>query len=263
MSTRVKTGLVAGSVFAALVLFGRQLGFGVMVAAVAVLGAAEYARIVQPQVSAREVWFIAAWAGVIVLGFHAAHAAVPGGLVSLGALLYLGMWIRGPGPTDRTLAAWGAALGAWILIAYFLGHALYIRRFGPSPILFISIVVVLGDTAAYYFGTAYGVHRLAPAVSPKKSVEGAAASLAAGILGAAIAALVLPLPHSFPTSVALGVVLNAGAQLGDLAESLIKRCAGVKDSGAIFPGHGGVLDRIDGFLFTVPLYASFLTIRGA
>jgi phosphatidate cytidylyltransferase len=121
----------------------------------------------------------------------------------------------------------------------------------------------LGDTAAYYVGTAFGTHSLAPSVSPKKSVEGALASLAAGTIGAAFIALILPLPHSFWTSLVVGVGLNAAAQVGDLAESLIKRCAGVKDSGTLFPGHGGVLDRVDGFLFSLPLYATFLTMRGA
>ena len=111
-------------------------------------------------------------------------------------------------------------------------------------------------TAAFYGGTAFGAHRLAPAVSPKKSVEGAVASAATALfLG-----LVLPLPHSAGTSLGLGVALDVAAQTGDLAESLLKRCAGVKDSGSLFPGHGGVLDRVDSFLLALPLYASCLQL---
>jgi phosphatidate cytidylyltransferase len=130
-------------------------------------------------------------------------------------------------------------------------------------VVYVLAVVWAGDTAAYYVGTAFGAHALAPSVSPKKSVEGAVASLVAGALAAGVVGLLLPLPHSVGASVALGLVLNAAAQLGDLAESLFKRCAGIKDSGDVFPGHGGVLDRIDGFLFVLPLYAAFLIGSGA
>jgi len=95
-------------------------------------------------------------------------------------------------------------------------------------------------------------------VSPNKSVEGALASLvAAAAVGAAASAL-LPLPHAWPAGALLGVVLNLLAQYGDLIESLLKRCAGCKDSGSLFPGHGGLLDRVDALLPVLPVYAGYL-----
>jgi phosphatidate cytidylyltransferase len=263
LSQRLKTALVAGPICVALLLFGGTIGFGFLVAVIAAVGAAEYAKIAHPGVTAVEVSFLAGWAVVVVLGFLAASHAVPGALLVLGALLYLGGWIVGPGPTKETLGRWGAALGGWIFVAYFLGHALWIRGHGVAPVLYILAIVWVGDSAAYYVGSAFGSRPLAPSVSPNKSVEGAVASLVGGALAAGIAGLVLPLPRPFYASLVMGVILNAVAQLGDLAESLFKRCADVKDSGTLFPGHGGVLDRIDGFLLTLPVYAAFLTLAGA
>jgi phosphatidate cytidylyltransferase len=118
------------------------------------------------------------------------------------------------------------------------------------------------DTAGYFVGRRFGRRKLAPIVSPKKTVEGAFGGLAGGVIGGVIAHFtilpVLPLLNA----VALGVVATALGQLGDLCESLIKRSVGVKDSGTILPGHGGILDRSDAMLFsvaTVWLYVTVLT----
>ncbi|MDQ2711818.1 MAG: phosphatidate cytidylyltransferase [Acidobacteriota bacterium] len=111
----------------------------------------------------------------------------------------------------------------------------------------------VGDSAAYYVGRRFGKHRLAPVVSPKKSWEGAAASVAASLLfGLVYLGHFLP---AFPKwEIALMAVIgNIAGQFGDLAESAIKRGAGVKDSGDLLPGHGGVLDRVDSSLFALPV----------
>jgi phosphatidate cytidylyltransferase len=146
-------------------------------------------------------------------------------------------------------------------------------------ILFILFSVWGGDIAAYYVGRSLGRHKLAPVVSPNKSWEGALASVFASV---AIAALVFHYrasinslflshhdePISFTvdltwTSVLiLGVVTNIAAQLGDLFESALKRGAGVKDSGTLLPGHGGMLDRIDALLFAIPVVWYYATFTG-
>ena len=122
--------------------------------------------------------------------------------------------------------------------------------------IFLLCVVWAGDVAALYIGRNFGRHKLAPQISPQKSWEGSAASLAGSLLVAA--ALFFfgrgplqyrgPLPHWLT----LATVLNLFAQVGDLVESAIKRGAGVKDSGALLPGHGGILDRIDALLLAAP-----------
>ena len=125
----------------------------------------------------------------------------------------------------------------------------------------------VGDATAYFAGSAFGRRRLAPAISPKKSWEGAVA----GVMGASLGAVawylvvrgVLPGAPLSPVVVALvGAFLGVGAIVGDLAESVMKRDAGVKDSGTLLPGHGGVLDRVDALVLTLPLTYGFLLLLG-
>ena len=145
---------------------------------------------------------------------------------------------------------------------------------GAIYIVYLLLVVWAGDISAYFVGKALGRHLLAPRISPKKTWEGALASVGASVLiGTAFlrysveistwllnAGLIekrdgifgLEKPAMWPIIV-LSIVLNVAAQFGDLVESLLKRGAGVKDSGAILPGHGGMLDRIDALLFAAPL----------
>jgi phosphatidate cytidylyltransferase len=119
-----------------------------------------------------------------------------------------------------------------------------------------------GDIGAYYIGRPFGRHKLAPVVSPKKSWEGAIASVIASVLVAG-AYLLHFVPGVTPAqAVGLTVAANIAGQLGDLAESALKRGAGVKDSGAILPGHGGFLDRVDSTLFALPVVYGYLKLVG-
>ncbi len=130
---------------------------------------------------------------------------------------------------------------------------LELRYLSPHLLLFALVVNWAGDTAAYYVGRRFGKRRLAPVLSPKKTWEGAAASTAAAVaFGAFYLHRFLP---EFPLweAIALAGAASVAGQLGDLAESAIKRGAGVKDSGRWLPGHGGWLDRLDGSLFSMPL----------
>jgi len=124
---------------------------------------------------------------------------------------------------------------------------------GPSWILVVLCLSFAGDTAAYYAGTYLGKHPLAPKLSPKKTVEGAVGGLL-GAVGAAAAVKAFLLPGvSWPAGLAFFFLAAAAGQAGDLFESSLKRAAGVKDSGELLPGHGGLLDRIDALLFVGPV----------
>jgi len=124
---------------------------------------------------------------------------------------------------------------------------------GARWVFFLLCVVFAGDISALYAGTALGRRKLCPAVSPGKTVEGAAASLAANlIVGAAFKALFLP-GVSWTGALAFSVSAGIAGQVGDLFESELKRVAGIKDSGGMLPGHGGLLDRIDALLFAAPV----------
>ena len=124
---------------------------------------------------------------------------------------------------------------------------------GEDLLMLLFTCVIFADTAAFYVGTAFGKSAMAPVISPNKSWEGAAAGVAASVLGALVAHFWfyqrLPVFHAL----LLGGVLGVAAILGDLAESMLKRSAGSKDSSHLLPGHGGVLDRMDSLLFAGPL----------
>jgi phosphatidate cytidylyltransferase len=127
-------------------------------------------------------------------------------------------------------------------------------------LMFGLMVNWVGDTGAYYVGKNFGRHKLAPVISPGKSWEGSAASVVTGI---AFGAIYLPLTikgTSLIVACLLALAANVAGQLGDLAESAIKRGAGVKDSGSLLPGHGGLLDRVDSTLFALPVLYSLLTL---
>jgi phosphatidate cytidylyltransferase len=143
-----------------------------------------------------------------------------------------------------------------------LAFGVYQGHQGPLFILFVSAVVFAGDTLAFYGGRLLGKRPFAPRISPKKTWEGAFASLAGSLL--AVIPFKLYFPHlPLAPTLALALGLNILAQAGDLAESFLKRAAGAKDSGSLLPGHGGILDRIDGFLFAQPLLFIYQMLAGA
>jgi len=131
--------------------------------------------------------------------------------------------------------------------------AMPLRQLNPHWLMYALLVNWTGDAGAYYVGRAFGRHKMAPRVSPKKSWEGAAASLATSVVlaGAYLVRFVpgTPIWHA----AALTAAANAAGQIGDLAESAMKRGARVKDSGGLLPGHGGLLDRVDSSLFALPV----------
>jgi phosphatidate cytidylyltransferase len=134
---------------------------------------------------------------------------------------------------------------------------------GEFLILFVALVTWAGDTGAYYSGRLWGRHLLAPTVSPKKTLEGLLGGMALAVMAALVAQVwFLPQLH-LVDAIILGGLLTGAGLLGDLSESAIKRGAGVKDSGGILPGHGGMLDRLDSLLFAAPTFYYYVVlVRG-
>lgn len=128
-------------------------------------------------------------------------------------------------------------------------------------VLLVVAIVAFGDSGAYFVGRAFGRHKLAPVVSPKKTWEGAAGGLAAALLVTAAWSW-WRLGEVRPELVALAALAAVAGQLGDLVESLVKRGAGVKDSGRLLPGHGGFYDRLDALLLAAPVFAVGLAFLG-
>ncbi|MGD0739088.1 MAG: phosphatidate cytidylyltransferase [Terracidiphilus sp.] len=204
------------------------------------------------------------------------------GILGLGLLVYCTFFK----PVDEVIADASASIFCLLYTGLTLLAlpALRAEPSGASLLLFLLFVVWAGDTSAYYVGRPWGRHKLAPKLSPGKSWEGAIASVAGSMLVAAalvgLATLlqkpsnavvfswlqrvcpsaILTFPEELWYWLVLAAVVNVAGQIGDLAESALKRSAGVKDSGNLLPGHGGVLDRIDALLIAAPVlwYAQVL-----
>ncbi len=197
---------------------------------------------------------------------------IPLVLVAGTIISFLAVLFRGRQPYIANVAT--TILG--FLIAWMPCHVFLIRQMGSDVslfnitfkqglyfLLFIFFVILLTDISAYFVGTKLGKHQLSPVISPKKTVEGAiGGGIFAVITGLIIGKLIgITLYHSF----VLSLIITVMAQLGDLSESLIKRDAGVKDSGHSLPGHGGFLDRADSYLFSVPVayyYIKYFILSG-
>lgn len=205
---------------------------------------------------------------------------------TLGAFLFLTVGMR---RADLS-SAFPAAMVSVFAFAYIgmpLGMLVQLRQHwsGGFLLLYLLLIVWAGDIFAYFVGRSLGRHLMSPRVSPKKTWEGAAASMVASLLvGMLLFNYALPISGAFLRAhlieardgmfalqkpslwpiLLLSALINVAAQLGDLVESLIKRGAGVKDSGSILPGHGGMLDRIDALLFAAPVlwyYAAWRVLQ--
>ena len=157
-------------------------------------------------------------------------------------------------PMVEALPAAGISSSGLILVAFPLSFAIRLHGSGtpgPSLLLFAMVIIWVGDTAGYFVGRSIGKHALAPHLSPKKTWEGTVASFFGSLVVGFIFArfMLVPLPHLLGMA-AMG---NVAGQVGDLLESAYKRSAGIKDSGSILPGHGGVLDRIDALILAIPV----------
>jgi phosphatidate cytidylyltransferase len=189
---------------------------------------------------------------------------IPG--VPLGIAVYLvllaipGSYVFARTDLDQALPSTAVSVMSTLYIGLLSGAIIRLRldfgRVGPKLVLFLMLVVWMGDAGAYYVGKNLGKRRLLERVSPKKTVEGFAGGLAAAVACATAIHYAffreIPLLHAM----IVALVLSAAGVVGDLTESLWKRSAAVKDSGALIPGHGGFLDRLDSIFFTAPiLYA--------
>ncbi len=148
-------------------------------------------------------------------------------------------------------------------VNWLLGYGFWLRDLpgGTDWVLLLVLVTWLGEAAAYVVGSALGRTKLAPVISPRKTVEGAAAQLAVSVLAAVVAQIWFFAEIRLGRAVVAGVVLGVVGQFGDLVESALKRSVGTKDTGSLIPGHGGLLDRLDSLLFNTPalfFYARFI-----
>jgi phosphatidate cytidylyltransferase len=164
-------------------------------------------------------------------------------------------------PLVESLPSAGISSSALLLVAFPLSFAVRLHGHspqGPRLLLFALVITWAADTTAYFVGRAIGKHPLAPHLSPKKTWEGSIASMIGSLIVAYVFSfwIRVPLAHLL----AMAVIGNVAGQMGDLVESAYKRSAGVKDSGGILPGHGGILDRIDALILCIPVIWYYLVL---
>ena len=187
-------------------------------------------------------------------GYLSAEVVVMSAVILFGALA---VSAGAPGPS--VLPAVAAAVFPIAYIGLPLGALAAVRAFGGrEAILLLMITIVISDSAQFYCGRAFGRRPLAPAISPKKTLEGAIGGMLFGTLTMAVGGRYVFDDTPWLMLLLVGACIAALGIVGDLFESLLKRSAGVKDSSNIIPGHGGVLDRIDSWLFAAPLYYAFI-----
>jgi phosphatidate cytidylyltransferase len=257
LEKRILTAVVLLPPLVGVILFGKGWLFALLVGAVAILCAGEYFRLFFS--SARDRWSGIGVTGLVYLSavflpFQVAGAAV----LCCVSLMVFSFLAGGESHAEKARGAGLATLGAVYIGAFLSTYPRTIALPGGEHWVFLGLIAVFGgDISAYFVGTSFGKRHLLKSISPNKTVEGAVGGLAASIvLGTGYGALFLhgvPLWFVSLASAGAGVV----GQAGDLFESLLKRAAGVKDSGTLLPGHGGMFDRVDAVISAGPVLYLF------
>jgi phosphatidate cytidylyltransferase len=262
MATRLAAGLIGLAVILPILVWGGPGAVWWLVLPFLVVALDEYARMAMPEQPLVE-------RGVfLALGVGVAAVAVfrpPQLVVALGVATALSMCLPMFGRRDVELAARQAVRAGFglVYVPVLMVSLVFIRQEadGLALIVFLLASTWLGDTGAYFAGRSFGKTPLFPRVSPKKTREGVLGGLLLAVVGACVIKVLLHPNLSWPAVVVVSALLDSAGVVGDLAESLLKRAFGVKDSGSIMPGHGGILDRIDSLLFSGTLLWALLQVR--
>ncbi len=259
------TGVIAVPLLFWIIAYGTEWLFAALIAAASLIGMVEYNRMAFGEGLRREKIETMAAAAGILLAAAAGQAALMVALVSVSVMAVLILNLTEGGDRGPDMATAGRAILGILYIPLLMAHFILLRSV-PQGVLWIFLILVVafcGDIAAYYVGRSLGKGKLLPKVSPGKTVEGTIGLVVGSTAGALVFRQLffpgLPVAHF----AVLGVVGSIVGQLGDLCESALKRAAGVKDSGKLLPGHGGILDRLDCLMFMTPFvyYYQALIVR--
>jgi len=266
LSKRIITAFVLIPLLILVVWFDRPLPWFAMCAAVwGGLAVLEFYRMVGTAGIWSLTWLGVAWTMLLIISPYVTFPGLlPVLITSAVVFSLLLLLLRKPG--ENQFRAWAWTLAGMLYVGWLLSYLVALRMdAGRNWLLLALLLTFASDTTAFFVGRAWGKHRMAPSISPRKTWEGAAG----GVLGAMAAALLftlpspLQLPLSYAGAIGVGMLVAGFGQVGDLAESLMKRSAGAKESGNLLPGHGGLLDRTDSVAFAgIAVYYFFLIFHG-
>lgn len=252
---RIITTLIATPLLIAIIWYGPRSVFLLVILATVAISLLEYYALAGKTDLSLPVYFGILLGSLIVLSSYNFSFPYILAVLFLVTALSLAYYLFNYEPHPKVIYSMGVFITGLVYVAFFLSHLVLIRHLamGRIWILFLLAVVFAGDAGAYCVGVLLGRHKLYPRVSPGKTIEGAIGGLAASI-GAAYLMSIYFFPWITVRQVIfLALSLGITAQIGDLVESMFKRSAQVKDSGKLFPGHGGMLDRIDGVILAAPV----------
>ncbi|MBA3488418.1 MAG: phosphatidate cytidylyltransferase [Longispora sp.] len=254
----IGVGVLLGALVLTSLFIWRQAAMGVLAAAI-VIGIWELVRAIGPE--SRRPPLIPLIGGGLLMVPLAWFGGV--GALTVGLLLTVlaaGVWRLADGPSGYRRSTAASALVA-VYVPFLASFFVLLLRpdDGAVRVLAVLLAVVLSDTGGYVAGVFFGRHPMAPTVSPKKSWEGFTGSTLACVVGGVIM-LTVGLDAAWWTGILFGVALAVASTIGDLAESLLKRDLGIKDMGALLPGHGGVMDRMDSLLVAAPVGYLLLSV---
>ncbi len=266
--SRLIVGIVAIPIVVAIIFF-LPIGFFItLIMLVTGVGLFEYFNLIPDSASAglgtvSRVFFACMGAALPVFSYYWALSGMVGWLyITLAALM---LFTMGSLPHyERALSMVAGGVLGFFFVAFSMSltiPVILMKPYGHGLILWLAFVVWGGDTGAFYLGSRFGKHKLYPRVSPKKSVEGILGGMLSALLIGVIANLFIRTGLEALEALILPPLLVLLGQLGDFCESMLKRGAGVKDSGKLLAGHGGILDRIDSFLFAIPFFYLYLHLR--
>ncbi len=256
LKKRIITGLWAIPLVIAAIWFNEPLPwFTVLVAILGLLAVFEFYKLAAGAKLQPLTYFGLIWTLLFIISPHFKYDFTVPLLLTSAVVLSL-IWLLGRSKKDGAFTDWAWTLAGILYIGWLLSYLVALRGLdggrwgldgGRNWVFFALATNFASDTAAFFVGRALGRHKLAPRISPGKTWEGTIAGVVGAIIVSLLFTLLIPIPYW--QAIILGLLVSLFGQLGDLVESLLKRNTGVKDSGWLFPGHGGVLDRIDSVVF--------------
>jgi len=254
LKQRVITALLGILLLIAAIWFGEPW-FTILVAIWGVLAVFEFYRLVAASKVPPLTYFGLIWTLLFILSPHFDYEVITPILLTSAVIISL-IWLLLRPQKETAFAGWAWTIAGILYVGWLLSYLVALRNIDPVHLevgrnwVFFALFTNFGsDTAAFFVGRTWGKHHLAPSISPGKTWEGTVA----GVFGAIIVSLgadaLFNLPLGYGQAVLLGLLVSIFGQLGDLVESLLKRNMGVKESGKLMPGHGGLLDRMDSVVF--------------